>query len=379
MPVLTTWMLAAAVLLAPTFGIEIPVRIDVDCEGDRALERALAEAKGLLKVDIYLHGVCEGNFVIAGDGVTLRGATSESGLAAPEGGPGYLPVLEVVDAQVSLRGLVVTGGVAGVLVRGGDAEVLLYQVDVHGQDDVGVIASRGARLRLVDSTVRDASLGILAQSDSSINLQNVIVDNQDSGVVVTDGSFAALNDTTIENCRDGGLNVKHRSDANILGGIFRENGEVHVHAGDWSSVTLLYEVMIGSETDTTPYALGAIRYGTIASYTTPAIYGNVSALVGGSIRLGDTVLDGDVSLSQFANAHVRNSEITGIVFCRDGSDAICRQTTTAGAVDCPSPSCGSEPAEAVDRAISIPEVPVLEVPSIERLPQSRSRRQEPSR
>ena len=379
MPALTTWMLAAATMLAPTFGIEIPIRIDVDCEADRALERALAEAESLRKVDNYLHGVCEGNYVIAGDGVTLRAATGESGLAAPEGDSGYLPVLEVVDAEASLRGLVVRGGVVGVLVRGWDAEVLLYEVDVHDQDGVGVIASRGARVRVLNSTVRDASLGILAETDSWLNLQNVIVDNQDDGIIVTDRSFAALNDTTIENSRTGGLGVTRRSDVNILGGIFRENGQVHVHAGEWSSVTLLYEVTIGSETDTTPYALGAIRYATIASYTTPAIYGDVSALVGGSIRLGETVLDGDLSVSQFANAHVRNSEITGIVFCRDGAEAICRRTTTAGAVDCPSPTCGPEPAEAVDRAISTPELPVLEVPDYERRPGSRPLRRESSR
>jgi hypothetical protein len=379
MPVLMTWMLAAVILLTPTFGIEIPMRIDVDCESDRALEQALAEAKKLRKVDIYLHGVCEGNYVIATDGVTLRGATGESGLAAPEGDSGNLPVLEVVDAQANLRGLVVRGGVLGVLVRGWNAEVLLYDVDVREQDEVGVIASRGARLRLLDSTIHDGYLGVLAQTDSTINLQNVIVDNQDTGIVVTDGSSAALNDTTIENSRSAGLSVGSRSDVNVLGGVFRENGEVHIHAGEWSSVTLLYEVMVGSETDATPYALGVIRYATIASYTTPVIYGNVSVLIGGSIRLGNTLLDGNLIVHQFANAHVRQSEITGIVHCADGSDVICRQTTTAGAVDCPSPTCGSEPAAAVDRAISIPEPPVLEVPGLERLPRSRSRRQDSSR
>jgi hypothetical protein len=366
-------MLATTILLTPMFETAVSRRIDVACESERALERALAKAEMLGEVDIYLHGVCRGNFVIATDGVTLRGATPESGLAAPVGAPSPMPVLEVVDAQASLRGLVVHGGEVGVLVHGWDAEVLLFEVDVHDQDGVGVIASRGARVRVVDTTVRDGFIGIVAQSDSNINLQNVVVDNQDVGVIVSDESFAALNDTTIENSREGGLNVDNRSDVNILGGVFRENGEVHVNANDWSSVRLVSNVMIGSETDTTPYALGVARNATIASFTTPVIYGDVTALVGGSIRLGSTVLNGNLTVVQFSNAHVRNSEITGTVVCVDGADAICRQTTTGGVFDCPSPTCGTATAEAVGRAPSVYESPVVEVPLFERSPRSPSR------
>jgi len=372
MLVLTAWMLATTISLTPMFGTEVSRRIDIDCESERALERALARAEKLGEVDIYLHGVCKGNFVIATDGVTLRGATRESGLAAPAGHSSRLPVLEVVDAQASLRGLVVQGAEVGVFVHGWDAEVLLFEVDVHDQDGAGVVASRGAQVRLLDATVRDGSIGILAQSDSEVNLQNVVVNNQHVGVIVFDESFAALNDTTIENSREAGLNVGDRSDANIIGGVFRENGQVHVNANDWSNVTLMSDVMIGSETDTTPFALGVNRNAAIASFTTPVIYGDVSALVGGSIRLGNTVLDGNLAVVQFSNAHVRNAEITGSVVCVDGADAICKQTTTGGVFDCPSSSCGSA-TEAVGRAPSVSEFPVVEVPRFERPPRSRPR------
>jgi hypothetical protein len=337
------------------------------------LERVLAKAEQLGEVDIYLHGVCRGNFVIAADGVTLRGVTHDSGLAAPATTPGPSAVLEVVNAQASLRGLVVQGAEAGVFVHGWDAEVLLFEVDVHDQNGVGVLASRGARVRLLDTTVRDGFIGVVAEFDSNVNLQNVVVNNHDVGVVVVAESFAALNDTTIEDNHEAGLNVGDRSDANINGGVFRENGQVHVNANDWSRITMPYEVVIGSATDSTPYALGVNRGATIGSYSTPVIYGEVSALIGGSIRLGNTVLVGNLSVVQFSDAHVRNSEITGSVVCVDGADAICRQTKTGGVAGCPSPTCGSETAAAVGRAPSVSDFPAVEVPRFERPRRSRPR------
>ena len=364
----TTWLLTITVSMAPIFGWDVPRRIDVDCDSDRALQRVLGRSHRRGQVDIYLHGICKGNFVITTDGVTLRGATRESGLAAPAGATGDFPVLEIVDAQVTLRGLIVQGGAIGVLVLGRDADVLLFEVDVEGEEGVGVFANRGARVRMIDSTLRDGGIGLLAQSDTEVNLQRVVVNNQRVGVSVSDRSFAALNDTTIENNREAGVIVGHRSDANVSGGNFHENGDVHVSAKDWSSVTLLSGVTMGSDADTTRFALGANRSATIASFTTPVIHGDVSVLVGGSIRLGETVLHGDLAVVQFADAYVRDAEIIGSVVCVDGADAICSRTTTAGVFGCPSPTCGETIAEAAGRAPPVSGFPVVEVPRLE-LPQ----------
>jgi hypothetical protein len=364
MRALTTWMLATAISLTPLLGGQLPRSIDIDCESEHALQRALTRAARFGRVDIHLHGVCVGNFVITGGDVTLRGMTPDSGLAAPAEDPiGLSAVLEVNNAKASLRGLVVRGGVVGVLVEGWDAEVLLYEVDVHDQEGVGVYGSRGATVRVFESTVRDGFTGVAVQNDAELFLQNSVVSNLQTGVGVFDESFAGISESTIENNSVGGLNVGDRSDVNILGGVFRNNGQVHVNANDWSSVTLLFEVTIGSETDTTSYALSVNREAVISSFSTPHLYGNVSALVGGSIRVGNTVVHGDVTAVQFANAHVRNSEITGNVFCVDGSDAICSQTTTAGAFGCVSSTCGTG-AETVGSAPEIPEFPMVELPHI---------------
>ena len=362
---LTSWILATTIAMTPLAGSQLPKRIDVDCESDRALERALMRARWHREVDIRLHGVCRGHYEIARDGVTLRAATPGSGVAAPGEDSGSVPVLKIDNAKASLRGLIVRGGGIGVLVEGRDAEVLLYELDVHEQEGVGVIVTHGAGVRILDTTLRDGLTGILAETNSTINLQRVTVHTQRVGVIVFDKSFAAINDSTIENCSEAGLHVDQRSDANVLGGVFRENGQVHINANDWSSIRLLNELTIGSETDSTPHALGATRQATIASFSTPAIHGDVSSLVGSSIRMGNTVVHGDLTVIQFADAYVRNSEITGVVACVDGGEAICSQIATGGAFGCPSPTCGAEPPGAEGRAPALPEFPDIEAPRSE--------------
>lgn len=198
---LTIGMLATIISLTPMLGSDPPKRVDIDCEAEPAPERTLAKAQALGNVDIYLHGVCEGHFVIDTDGVTLRGANPESGLAAPEGDPGHTALLEIVNAKASLRGMIVRGAVLGVFARGWDAEVFLYEVDVRDQDEVGVVADRGAWARLLDSTVRDGFIGIVAQSNGSLNLQNVIVENHESGVFVYYGSPVTCSTGQAISCR----------------------------------------------------------------------------------------------------------------------------------------------------------------------------------
>ncbi|MBZ5640338.1 MAG: right-handed parallel beta-helix repeat-containing protein [Acidobacteriia bacterium] len=367
----TICVLVASILPTPPAGSDVPRRIDVDCSVHGALEKALTRAGTIGKVDIYLHGTCKGNFVINSEDVTLLDATGDSGLEAPTGDTSDSPVLEIGDVRANVQGLFVKGGQIGILVHGWDSEVFFSQVSVHGQGNYGLFANRGAQVHVLDSTVGDGLYGIVVNADSSINLQRVVVSHCDIGVLLFYGSLAAINDSTIENNRVAGLSVGNRSDANVLGGVFRENGGVHIADDDWSSVTLLNGVALGSEGDATSYALSSSRSASIDTYTTPVIYGNAGAGAGGSLALGNTVLNGDLIVTQFANAHVRNSEIAGVVVCMDGGEAICRQTPTEGAFDCPSPTCGSPTAGVAARVRSAPEIPVIEAPRFE--PSSRPR------
>jgi hypothetical protein len=335
----------------------------VDCTVPHALDRALLRARSLPRVDITLQGVCEGYFLIESDNVSLRAASAGSGLAAPAGNPAQRPVLEIADAGGTvLRGLIVRGGAIGVFVHGWNGDVFLSQVDVFDQSDVGVVAYRGARARVIDSMVRDGAGGVIAHESATLNLQRVTVRNRSVGVVVAAGSEGALTDFTIENCREAGLNVVLHSSVNLLSGTFRENAQVHANANDWSSIAVSDPVTFGAAGDSTWYALTVARHATISAYALPAIYGDVGAVDGGSIRLGASSVHGNVVLYEFSDALLRSSQVLGVVVCIDGADAICKQTTTEGAYGCPSTTCGAPSAAENARAASSRGLPALRPP-----------------
>ena len=340
MSALSVLLLATGLSMLPAGGSagDLPRRIDVDCGQDGALQRALDRAGKLDRVDIHLYGMCAGGVVIPTDGVTLRGGAPGSGLEATDAS---LPVLvEIRNANVALRDLDLRGGEVGALADGSSAEVLLVGVDLAGQSG-GVFARDGAEVRILDSSVRDGEVGVLAQSRAVARLQDTLVSGQDSGVAAFDGSRVALTDTVVEHNRTGGLQVDGRSEAFVSGGAFRENGQVHVYAGGRSDVTLGAGVVMGSESDSTGSALGVGDHASIASFNTPALHGDLTALDRGSLRIGNAVIHGDLLLSIFSDALVSNSAIEGIVFCDTGSDAICSGTASAAdVIGCPSPTCG---------------------------------------
>jgi hypothetical protein len=343
----STGLLAATLALSQVPVAQLPRPIEVNCSLPGALEHALARAMKAGGAEILLHGVCVGNFTIATDGVTLRGATPDSGLAAPAGGSGFLPVVEVVDAEVALRGLTVRGGPVGLWAEGWGAELLLVGVDVFDHE-AGVVASRGARARLIDSSVRDGVVGVTAQFDSVVNLQRVVVSGEESAVVAFDESDAYLSESTIENNRGAGVVATGSSTVVVGGGEFHENGEIHITAQDRSDVTLRLGVVLGSESDATPWALGANERSTITSYSTPEIHGDLYLLDGASIELGETVVHGSLDVWIFSNAYVRDAEIVEGVACSIGGEALCYDVLSPSVSGCPSPTCGAARVAATD-------------------------------
>ena len=360
-----TILLLVAGLSLSSAATGLPQQIDVDCRVDGELERALAVAEASNGADIHLHGICEGGVVIATDGVTLRGVTPDAGLEAPDSDPDVQALVEVVNAQVSLRNLMLHGGIIGVLADGWDADVLLFQVELSDQQG-GVFARNGADVRLLDSTVRDGSIGVLAQFNATVILQNTVVTGHDTGIVVFNESRVALTDSTVENNRTGGLQLGGRCDGFVSGGAFRENGQVHIFAGSRSDITLLGNPIVGTEEDSTQAAFGVNEHSTITSFNTPMIYGDLHVLDHGSLLIGNTTVEGYLIASIFSDAFVSNSEIVNGVFCDSGSDVVCAgSTTTPSVTGCPSPTCGAAPASAPGRlplrALEAPTNTVLEV------------------
>jgi hypothetical protein len=82
-------------------------------------------------------------------------------------------------------------------------------------------------------------------------------------------------------------------------------------------------VVVGAEGDDTWYSLTASRKATVSSYSSPVTRGNVGAVDEGKIGVGNTVVHGDVHVRLFSKTQVRDGEITGMIVCRDASNAVC--------------------------------------------------------
>jgi hypothetical protein len=283
-------------------------------------------------------------------------------------------VIEIDDVATSLLHMVVRGAL-GVYARGWNAEVSLIdvEIDVSGGDGVGIAAARGAQVRLFEGAVHGGVVGIEAYDHGSVNVQRSLVTGSDTGVALLWGS-AAITDSTIEGNHSAGLSAGIRSDVNVFNTTFRDNGQVHVSATDWSKISLNGAIVLGTDTDPTGHALGTARGGRIASYSAAVIHGDVSALDGGSLRIGNTVVEGDVIVALFSDAEIRNAETTGSVVCQSGAQALCTQPADGGAFGCPSTSCGEPTAAAADRAPGLPEVLVLDPPRIQEPPHRRMKR-----
>ena len=156
-------------------------------------------------------------------------------------------------------------------------------------------------------------------------MRDSIVSDNDLGVLVTLQSRAGVVRSVVEGNREARLYVRCRSEAIAWDGIFRHNGQVHVGTSDRSDVTLLGNVVVGAEEDDTWYSLTASRKATVSSYSSPVIHGNVGAVDEGKIGVGNTVVHGDVHVRLFSKAQVRDGEITGMIVCRDASDAVCER------------------------------------------------------
>lgn len=367
-------LMVGAIAVAPVLNDGGSTAIQVDCNRPGALEKALIRAEKLTDPLIVLDGVCEGGIVLDQEGLTLIGATQDSGLMLTGPSPIARRMVEVSAPGVALRNMTLRGGEFGVYASGAGAEVLLYRVETV---DVllPVNAEQGASVRLLEANLRDGLTGMSARSGGSLNATDSTVRGFDLAVSGSESSVA-LSDCIVEDNRGAGVLVNRRSDLIVFGGEFHRNGEVHIAADNRSDVTLLNNPTIGSAADETLFSLSGNEDSKLSTFSTAEIYGSISALDRVSLRLGVTTVHGAIYLSLFSDGQIRDAEITDGVICSDASDLISRQLTTPFVLDCPSSSSGSSsptnptsttsPDESADPARSVERPPHPEFKPIDR-------------
>lgn len=333
---------AAVASLAPVELPSVPLPIVADCSRPQALEQALTRAAKQGGGDIRVEGSCTGNYRIETDSVTLRGAPGASLIAADPDAP----VVEVVAARAALRNLTVRGGVVGLYVHGTDHDVLLVGLTLRDNIE-GAFADDRARMRVIDTVVEDCRFG-LSYRDADGNVSDSTIAADEVGISILSDARFALIDSVVRDHAGAGISVGGRSDALLIRSHFENNGQVHVNAIDYSTVSLLQETTLGVSGDETWFALGSGRRSTVSATTAGDVYGDVSSLSRASINLFNGVVHGDLLVQTFSDAHVINVEVTGQFICTGLSQALCSGVTSGGNFGCAS-ECGDATAQASTR------------------------------
>lgn len=127
---------------------------------------------------------------------------------------------------------------------------------------------------------------------------------------------------------------------------------------------------VGSEDDTTSYALYAEDHSSIAALqAVPVIHGHVRSNYRSFLSISSTTIDGDVFVDVCSDAVFLGSMITDHIYCSLGGDVRCNfATAQAGVVGCPSTTCGFTAASPSSRP-KLPS-PELDLPTV-RIPDPR--------
>ena len=227
---------------------------NVDCDKEQAgaLQRAIDRANP--GDTIHVRGVCYENVSIpAGkDRLTLDG----EGLGTVNGADATLNTIQIRGPRgVTITGLTVTGGRAGIDVSRGSS-ALIDGNTIEGTGRNGITLGAFATANIVNNTIENnAASGILVTgnafgfigfgtADDASASPNTIRHNGMHGISLTLSSSARIAGNTISNNARHGINVERASQANISSNTIDANGQHGIYVTENSGANL------GSDTGT---------------------------------------------------------------------------------------------------------------------------------
>jgi len=179
------WIMAFLVLIAPEFAIA-QGQVKVKCDKGQSVQAALDSLNG--PATIVVTGTCNENLVIKMNDVTLQGGAYKAYDANQS-------TIRVLGAQrVLITGVNVTGG------------------------RIGITATDNSAIALTNSTITKNTTGVLVTRSSSARIgqdfdgvagkiKNMITENSSSGVSVSRGSYALIDNNTIDSNSGAGINL----------------------------------------------------------------------------------------------------------------------------------------------------------------------------
>lgn len=124
------------------------------------------------------------------------------------------------DVQVrgdSRKAVKVTGGV--VLQQGAQ----LRDVTVAGSG--GITAEKGAHVRVINTTITGAKIGVMAAGGGAVYLDNVSIRDSGKGMYMQFGTKVTIKKCTVEDNKEEGIDLRANTDGSITGCTIVGNGE----------------------------------------------------------------------------------------------------------------------------------------------------------
>jgi len=241
------------VLLA--FGLTVSSRaaadvVTVECSTGATVGSVLARLK---RSDVVLvQGTCRENLVIeAGlNHITVDGQ-GKGTIEAPDA---RQPALQVLGREITIKGLIVTGGQFGIAVNRG-ATAIVEGNTMQNAALSGLEVSQNSFARVITNTIRqNHSHGVLMLGSASVHFgvmqtgdrvpqPNVVENNGGDGIMVLRSSTARIIGNMISGNRRHGLTVQQASHADVAANVFNGNGEDAIRVFGNSGVNLADSAM----------------------------------------------------------------------------------------------------------------------------------------
>ena len=261
--------------LTLVFGQAFAGEINVNCDEGDSLQKAIDSGAGsAAQREIFVAGFCEEDLLITRDNIALLGDgnTMISGNIRVRGsdgltirdlsitGPGdgisasvsriFMTNVHIVGnygdgialrwgGAISLRNGSIAGnlGDTGFLIENGHGQLNNTEVSSNAYD--GIVVNANGNLTMIGGKVdlHEQGTGITAKLSSSVELESVSVNNNETGISVLNGSAAAINNSTINGNTNTGVFVSTSSSATIDSTKIYENAR-GVAATRQSFVTL---------------------------------------------------------------------------------------------------------------------------------------------
>jgi nitrous oxidase accessory protein NosD len=204
--------------------------VNVDCNTGGAIGSTL---NGLKNGDVLMvQGTCRENILLQAQlqNITLDGQR-RAAIRAPD--PGQ-PAIQVLGREVTIKGFTVIGGSFGVAIHRG-ATAVVDANTIQDAANTGLEVSQNSFARVINNIVEhsgqngifvlgssSAHIGVLSTGDK-VAQPNVIQDNGGDGIQVLRASTARIIGNTISRNQRNGLTVQQASHADVAGNTFDGN------------------------------------------------------------------------------------------------------------------------------------------------------------